>query len=116
MIQLINISLSFGAQVIFKELSWHVKEGRKIGLVGPNGVGKTTIMDVIAGIRQPDSGSISMSPSTTIGYLPQEIQKERSERPVLDEAMTAFKEISELEKEAESKNVTRKRTNNEITQ
>jgi ATP-binding cassette subfamily F protein 3 len=102
MIQLINISLSFGAQVIFKELSWHVKEGRKIGLVGPNGVGKTTIMDVIAGIRQPDSGSISMSPSMTIGYLPQEIQKERSERPVLDEAMTAFKEISELEKEAES--------------
>ena len=102
MIQLVNISLSFGAQVIFKDLSWHIKEERKIGLVGPNGVGKTTLMDVIAGIRQPDSGSISMSSSMTIGYLPQEIQEERSEHTVLDEAMTAFEEIYELEKEAES--------------
>ncbi len=102
MIQLINVTLAFGARVIFNNLSWHIKPQKKIGLFGPNGTGKTTLLDLIAGIREPDSGSISMSPSISVGYLPQEVEEKNTGRTVVGEAMAAFKEVSELEKETES--------------
>lgn len=101
MIHLIDVSLSFGSQEIFDNLSWHIKPEKKIGLFGPNGAGKTTLLDLIAGVLTPDSGTVSVSSSITIGYLPQEVHEEYTGLTVLDEAMGAFKEVSELEKEAE---------------
>ncbi|MBI2486291.1 MAG: ABC-F family ATP-binding cassette domain-containing protein [Deltaproteobacteria bacterium] len=102
MIQLVNVSLAFSARVIFNNLSWHLKPQKKIGLFGPNGTGKTTLLDLIAGVRVSDSGLISKAPSINIGYLPQEVHEENTGRTVIEEAIAAYKEVSNLEQEVES--------------
>ncbi len=75
MIQIRNLSLTFaGGRKIFDELSWRIDTGARAGLVGPNGVGKTTLMRAIIGQVQPDSGEIVVSPAqATLGYLPQDL-------------------------------------------
>ena len=90
MIQLKNITLSFGSRDIFKNLSWHIKDGKRIGLFGPNGVGKTTLFNMIAGLYTPDSGALSIPPSYVIGYLPQEVEETNSNTPILEEALSIF--------------------------
>ena len=102
MIQLKNISLSFGSRDIFKNLSWHIKDGKRIGLFGPNGVGKTTLLNMLAGLYKPDSGALSMPPSHVIGYLPQEVEETYTDRTILEEALSIFNEIQELESESET--------------
>jgi ATP-binding cassette subfamily F protein 3 len=102
MIQLKDISLSFGSRDIFKNLSWHIKDGKRIGLFGPNGAGKTTLLNMIAGIVAPDRGVVSLPPSHIIGYLPQEVEDRRSDKTVIDEALSAFKDVNELNGELES--------------
>jgi ATP-binding cassette subfamily F protein 3 len=102
MIQLDGISLSYGSREIFKNLNWHIKDGRRIGLFGPNGVGKTTLLNIIAGRAHPDSGAVFVPPAVTVGYLPQEIGDSVPAGSVVEEAMTAFREIQELEREMES--------------
>jgi len=102
MIQLTDISLSFGSRDLFKNLSWHIKDGKRIGLFGPNGVGKTTLLNMIAGVVAPDKGAVSIPPSHTIGYLPQEVEDTSSDKAVLEEALSAFKDVNELEGELES--------------
>ncbi len=102
MIQLKDICLSFGSREIFKDLNWNIKGGKRIGLLGPNGEGKTTLLNIIAGFTKTDSGSVITSPSHTVGYLPQEVEDSDSRRTVLEEALTAFGKIIELEREMES--------------
>jgi len=102
MIQLKDISLSFGSRDIFKNLSWHIKDGKRVGLFGPNGVGKTTLLNMIAGLCKPDSGAVSMPPSHVIGYLPQEVEETYSDNSILEETLSVFKEIQEFERESES--------------
>ncbi|HEX9665137.1 MAG TPA: ABC-F family ATP-binding cassette domain-containing protein, partial [Thermodesulfobacteriota bacterium] len=102
MIQLTDISLSFGSREIFKNLSWHIKGGKRIGLFGPNGVGKTTLLNMIAGVVAPERGSVSIPPSHTIGYLPQEVEDTSSDKSVIEEALSAFKDVNNLEGELES--------------
>ena len=101
MIQLSGISLSFGSREIFKSLNWNIKEGKRIGLFGPNGVGKTTLLNMIAGKFAPDEGNLSIPASHVIGYLPQEAQEVATDKSVLSEALTAFKGIMALEREEE---------------
>lgn len=101
MIQLDNISLSYGSREIFKNLDWHIKDGRRIGLFGPNGVGKTTLLNIIAGLAHPDSGSVIVPPALTVGYLPQEVGDSVAGSTVLEEAMTAFRDVQDLERELE---------------
>ncbi len=102
MIQLDDISLSYGSREIFKNLNWHIKDGRRIGLFGPNGVGKTTLLNIIAGRMHPDSGAVIVPPAVRVGYLQQEVGDSVSANSVVGEAMTAFREIQELEREMES--------------
>jgi ATP-binding cassette subfamily F protein 3 len=102
MIQLDNISLSYGSREIFKNLDWPIKDGKRIGLFGPNGVGKTTLLNIIAGQAHPDSGAVIVPPAVTVGYLPQEVGDSVPANTVIEEGMTAFRDIQELEREMES--------------
>jgi len=72
MISLQDISLRLGIRTLFDGLSWHINPGSRIGLVGDNGSGKTTLFRVILGDMKPESGSVVMPKSMTVGYLPQQ--------------------------------------------
>ena len=72
MLQLMNVSLAFGGQQLFRDLNWHVRKGDRVGLVGPNGAGKTTLFRLMMGQIEPDKGAIHRGRAATIGYLPQE--------------------------------------------
>jgi ATP-binding cassette subfamily F protein 3 len=100
MIQLSNITLSFGQRTLFNGLSWHLDIGDRVALVGPNGSGKTTLFRIALGLVTPDAGQRMVSRSARLGYLPQE-ESAPSERTVLAEALTAFPnrdaQLNELE-------------------
>ena len=68
-----NVTKSHGAQLVLSGVSVVVPFGARIGLVGPNGVGKSTLLRILAGLEEPDAGSVRRSPpSLAVGYLPQE--------------------------------------------
>ncbi|HEY8283305.1 MAG TPA: ATP-binding cassette domain-containing protein, partial [Chloroflexota bacterium] len=67
-----NLSLAYGGLDIFNELSFSVPEDARIGLVGPNGVGKTSLLRVLAGITPPNAGAVHLARGQRIGYLRQE--------------------------------------------
>ncbi|NIP38347.1 MAG: ABC-F family ATP-binding cassette domain-containing protein [Candidatus Dadabacteria bacterium] len=102
MITIKDLSLSFGSDKILNSLDWHIKDGEKIGLVGPNGAGKTTLLEIITGFITPDQGSISLPSSSVVGYLPQQFHINNSDTTLVDETLTVFKDIKELEQEHES--------------
>ncbi len=79
-------------------MSWHVKKKDRIGLSGPNGSGKTTLLRMLAGLEEPDEGSIRMASDTTIGYLPQDGIVHHG-RTVYDEVVLAFEELLRLKEE-----------------
>ena len=67
-----NVAKSFGVNVVLKDVSFTLQQGDRIGLVGVNGCGKSTLMRIIAGLDSPDSGEISIVRGTRIGYLAQQ--------------------------------------------
>ncbi|MFH1700516.1 MAG: ribosomal protection-like ABC-F family protein [Candidatus Zixiibacteriota bacterium] len=71
-----NISKRFDSQVIFENASLAIQEGQKIGLVGNNGTGKTTLFNIISGIMRPDSGTVDFKKGMTVGYVAQELHDE----------------------------------------
>ena len=75
MLSVHNISKSFGITPVLNKISFNLNPGEKIGLVGPNGCGKTTLLRILAGMERADSGNFSVSPvGTTPGYLPQALE------------------------------------------
>tara|TARA_B100001540_G_scaffold240266_1_gene214873 strand:- start:77 stop:1999 length:1923 start_codon:yes stop_codon:yes gene_type:complete len=96
MISVKNMSLYFGGQDIFKDISFMVNRGDKIGLVGKNGVGKTTLLRVLAREQSPNKGEILIPNRTVIGYLTQDLDFEDG-RTVFEEAHTAFDHLNDLE-------------------
>ena len=73
MIRLDNVSKQVGHQILFIEASAALQKGEKIGLVGPNWAGKTTLFRMIAGQEQPDEGQVSLDRGITIGYFSQDV-------------------------------------------
>src|SRR5947207_664536 len=98
MIHVEGLSKRYGERVLFEDVDWHVKKRDRIGLSGPNGAGKTTLLRMLAGLEEPDAGSIRMASDTTIGYLPQDGLVHRG-RTVYDEVVLAFQELIALKEE-----------------
>ena len=100
MISINNLTVAYGGFTLLNEINFHVSESDKIGLVGKNGAGKSTILKLICGLQSPTSGKVAVPTGLKIGYLPQIMEHHRG-RSVIDEAMTAFAEMFDLEAELE---------------
>jgi len=98
MFALNDISLKFAGRKILDNVSWHVSDGERIGVVGANGSGKTTLLKVIAGLQEPDAGNVEAPKNCSFGYLPQEIY-EALKLSVWGEVMQVFDEVIELKRE-----------------
>jgi len=98
MISINGITVAYGSYTLLDNINFHISESDKIGLVGKNGAGKSTIMKLICGEQSPTSGHIDLPNHIKIGYLPQIMQHNKG-RTVIDEAMTAFAAMNELETE-----------------
>ena len=72
MFQLREISKGFGGRLLFSDVNWQVQGRDRVGLVGDNGTGKSTLLKLLAGLELPDAGQIQQARGTTLGYLPQE--------------------------------------------
>ncbi|HMV45189.1 MAG TPA: ABC-F family ATP-binding cassette domain-containing protein [Leptospiraceae bacterium] len=88
MIQFINIRHQYGANVLYDGFSWHIKPNTKIGLVGPNGVGKTTLFQMAVGLLKPDEGEIVRAKDTVISLFHQ-IPDFNGEKSVIETALTS---------------------------
>lgn len=94
------ISKSHGSLTLFRTISFSVFKGEKIGVVGPNGSGKTTFMKILAGLEKPDEGTVSPRRSLRIGYVPQESSfPDRSVEQVVAQVLAADDSLEEHEKE-----------------
>ncbi len=100
MISLDDVTVAYGGFVLLDKIDFHISETDRIGLVGKNGAGKSTIMKMICGLQAPTSGRIDMPSNISVGYLPQ-IMEHHKGRSVIDEAMSAFDKEKEVEKEIE---------------
>lgn len=83
-----NISKSFGARTLFKDLSFGIAQGQKVALVAQNGTGKTSIMEMLAGHEQPDTGNITFRKGVKVGYLTQDPDIDAS-ISILDNVLSA---------------------------
>ena len=101
MISINNLTVAYGGFTLLNEINFHISESDKIGLVGKNGAGKSTILKLICGFQSPTSGKVAVPNGVKIGYLPQIMEHHRG-RSVIDEAMTAFADMFALEDELES--------------
>ena len=101
MIDLSNISLQFNGKYLFQEINYKINSGDKISLVGANGTGKSSLLKIITGILQPESGKILKQKNISIGYLPQENVTHKG-RKLIDEtssALTGIVSLQEKEKQ-----------------
>ena len=90
MIAFSRINKQYGRQVLFVDASFQLNPNEKVGLVGPNGSGKTTIFRMISGEEQPDDGDVSIPKKLTIGYFRQDVEEMKG-RSVLDEAIAHYR-------------------------
>lgn len=96
-----NVTFEFGARVIVEEATWHIQPGERIGLIGYNGTGKSTLLKLLAGEYQPSAGTVERSRSTSIGYLHQDLLSFDTNESILQVALGAFERVQQLEKEIE---------------
>jgi ATP-binding cassette subfamily F protein 3 len=97
MISVSNLSVQFGGESLFDHISFIINDKDRIGFVGKNGAGKTTMLRCIRGGHKPDEGEVIVPENASIGYLPQEMEL-KSRMTVMEETMTAFGEVMELER------------------
>ena len=100
MISINNLTVAYGGFTLLNDINFHISESDKIGLVGKNGAGKSTILKLIYGIQNPTTGKIAVPNGVKVGYLPQIMEHHRG-RSVIDEAMTAFADMFAQEDELE---------------
>src|SRR3954454_14079637 len=98
MIQLSDLTKTFGDRVLFDHVTWQITDRERVGLCGPNGAGKTTLLKMMAGLDEPDEGAILKPAGLTVGYLPQD-GLSHSGRTVFEEASSAFGELLAMKAE-----------------
>ena len=98
MISINSLTVAYGGFTLLDDINFHISENDKIGLVGKNGAGKSTILKLICGLQSPTSGKVVVPSGVKIGYLPQ-IMEHHKGRSVIDEAMTAFADMFRMEDE-----------------
>ena len=103
MLSVQNVTVSFGGETLFNEISFRLGAGDRVGLVGKNGAGKSTLLHLIARDNEPTAGSIATEKNLSVGFLRQDIDFEKG-RTVLEEAYQAFTEIKQLEAEMDEVN------------
>ncbi|WP_132054512.1 ribosomal protection-like ABC-F family protein [Pseudocnuella soli] len=96
-----NLTFEFGARTIVRDATWHIHPGERIGLVGYNGTGKSTLLKVLVGEYLPSAGQVEKGRFTTIGYLHQDLLSFDTNESILGVAMHAFDKAMALEKELE---------------
>ena len=101
MIAINNLTFEIGARALYDEANWHIKPGEKIGLIGANGTGKTTLLKIIVGAYSPTSGTISMAKDLKMGYLNQDLLSYQTDKSILHVAMEAFERQNQLHTEIE---------------
>ena len=96
-----NVTFEFGARTILKEATWHIQPYERIGLIGYNGTGKSTLLKLLVGDYLPSAGTVERSRSTSIGYLHQDLLSFDTDASILKVALSAFEQILKLESEIE---------------
>jgi len=102
LIGLQNVTFEFGARVIVEDATWHIQPGDRIGLIGYNGTGKSTLLKVLVGEYTPSKGSVEKGKDTTIGYLHQDLLSFDTNDTITEVALGAFERVRQLEKEIET--------------
>ncbi|WP_138094770.1 ABC-F family ATP-binding cassette domain-containing protein [Sphingobacterium daejeonense] len=102
MISINNLTFEIGSRALYDEANWHIKPGDKVGLIGANGTGKSTLLKLIVGEYSPTSGTISMAKDLKLGYLNQDLLSYHSEKSILHVAMEAFERQNQLHTEIEN--------------
>jgi ATP-binding cassette subfamily F protein 3 len=99
MLSINNLSYFIGGRALYENASLHIKPKDKIGLVGLNGTGKSTLLKIINGDYQPSAGDIQKAKDCTIGFLNQDLLSYQSDESILDVALAAFKDTLRLQDE-----------------
>jgi len=101
LIGLQNVTFEFGARVIVSDANWSIQPGERIGLIGYNGTGKSTLLKILVGQLNPSKGTVEKGRDTTIGYLHQDLLSFDTNESITEVALGAFERVRELEKEVE---------------
>ncbi len=96
-----NMTFEFGARAIVEDATWHIHPNERIGLIGYNGTGKSTLLKLLVGEYLPSKGEVIRSRSTSIGYLHQDLLSFDTNESILQVALSAFERVLQLEKEIE---------------
>ena len=110
-----DVTFEFGARAIVEDTTWHIQPGERIGLIGYNGTGKSTLLKLLVGEYLPSAGTVERSRSTTIGYLHQDLLSFDTSESILQVAMGAFERVLKLEKEIDELGKELERTGDEKT-
>ncbi|MBV9960914.1 MAG: ABC-F family ATP-binding cassette domain-containing protein [Parafilimonas sp.] len=96
-----NVTFEFGSRIIVEDATWHIQPGERIGLIGYNGTGKSTLLKLLVGEYTPSEGTVERSRNTSIGYLHQDLLSFDTNDSILNVALGAFEKVRQLEKELE---------------
>lgn len=96
-----DVTFEFGARAIVEDATWHIQPGERIGLIGYNGTGKSTLLKLLVGEYTPSKGTVERSRTTSIGYLHQDLLSFDTNDSILQVALGAFERVLQLEKEIE---------------
>lgn len=102
LIGLQNVTFEFGARAIVTDANWHIQPGERIGLIGYNGTGKSTLLKLLVGQYTPSKGTVEKGRDTTIGYLHQDLLSFDTSETITEVALGAFERVRALEKEIEA--------------